>query len=93
MGNFSAMTIEQTFSPATKAYQGRGLAEVAAERKQSPADAFFDIALVDELKTCFLPRLGGDDDESWALRGAVWKDPRTLESASDAGAHLDIIET
>ncbi len=93
MGNFSAMTIEQTFSPATKAYQGRGLAEVAAERKQSPADAFFDIALVDELKTCFLPRLGGDDDESWALRGAVWKDPRTLVGASDAGAHLDMIDT
>jgi N-acyl-D-aspartate/D-glutamate deacylase len=93
MGNFSAMTIEQTFSPATKAYQGRGLAEVAAERKQSPADAFFDIALADELKTCFLPRLGGDDDESWALRGAVWKDPRTLVGASDAGAHLDMIDT
>ncbi len=42
MGNFSAMTIEQTFAPATKAYQGRALAEVAAERGQSAADAFFD---------------------------------------------------
>lgn len=93
MGNFSAMTIEQTFAPATKAYQGRALAEVAAERGQSAADAFFDIALADELRTCFLPRLGGDDAESWALRGAMWKDPRTLVGASDAGAHLDMIDT
>ncbi len=93
MGNFSAMTIEQTFSPTTKAYQGRALAEVAAERGQRPADAFFDIALADELRTCFLPRLGGDDEESWALRGAMWKDPRTLVGASDAGAHLDMIDT
>ncbi|MCC6296567.1 MAG: amidohydrolase family protein [Pseudomonadales bacterium] len=93
MGNFSAMTIEQTFAPQTKAYQGRALAEVAAERGQSPADAFFDIALADELRTCFLPRLGGDDEESWALRGAMWKDPRTLVGASDAGAHLDMIDT
>ena len=93
MGNFNAMTIEQTFAPETKAYQGRALAEVAAERGQSPADAFFDIALADGLRTCFLPRLGGDDEESWALRGAMWKDPRTLVGASDAGAHLDMIDT
>lgn len=93
MGNFSAMTIEQTFAPETRTYQGRALAEVAAERGQSPADAFFDIALADELRTCFLPRLGGDDEESWALRGAMWKDPRTLVGASDAGAHLDMIDT
>jgi len=93
MGNFNAMTIEQTFAPENRAYQGRALAEVAAERGQSPAEAFFDIALADELRTCFLPRLGGDDEQSWALRGAVWKDPRTLVGASDAGAHLDMIDT
>lgn len=93
MGNFKAMAIEQTFSPETRVYQGRALAEVAAERGQSPADAFFDIALADDLRTCFLPRLGGDDEESWALRGAMWKDPRTLVGASDAGAHLDMIDT
>ena len=30
---------------------------------------------------------------SWQLRAKVWRDPRTLIGASDAGAHLDMIDT
>ncbi len=93
MGNFARMTIEETFSPENAAYEGRTVAEVAAELNISPGEAFFDIAVADDLKTTFLPNLGGHDDESWQLRGEVWKDPRTLVGASDAGAHLDMIDT
>ena len=93
MGNFARMTIEETFSPENAAYEGRTVAEVASELGISPGEAFFNIAVADDLKTSFLPNLGGHDDESWQLRGEVWKDPRTLVGASDAGAHLDMIDT
>lgn len=93
MGNFARMTIEETFSPQNAAYQGRTVAEIASELGMSPGEVFFDIALADDLKTTFLPNLGGHDDESWQLRGEAWKDPRTLVGASDAGAHLDMIDT
>ena len=40
-----------------------------------------------------MPVLPGDDDESWKVRAEIWKDPRTIVGASDAGAHLDMIDT
>ncbi len=92
-GNFKRMLVEETFSDATADYQGRILGELAEEMGKEPSDLFFDIAIADNLKTTFLPNLGGNDEESWALRGEIWKDPRTLVGASDAGAHLDMIDT
>jgi N-acyl-D-aspartate/D-glutamate deacylase len=93
IGNFSRMLVEETFSEETANYQGRIIGELAEELSKEPSDIFFDIAVADDLKTTFLPYLGGDDEESWQLRGEVWRDPRTLVGASDAGAHLDMIDT
>ncbi|HAD09611.1 MAG TPA: aminoacylase [Porticoccaceae bacterium] len=92
-GNFKRMLVEETFTDATAKYQGQVIGDIAQEEGKEPSDVFFDIAVADDLKTTFLPNLGGDDDESWALRGQAWKDPRTLVGASDAGAHLDMIDT
>lgn len=92
-GNFKRMLVEETFSETTKTYEGRVIGDIAQEEGREPSDVFFDIAVADDLKTTFLPNLGGDDEESWQLRGKVWKDPRTLVGASDAGAHLDMIDT
>ena len=39
------------------------------------------------------PPAAGDNDESWALRQALWNDDRCLIGASDAGAHLDFLAT
>lgn len=93
MGNFKRMLVEETFSDATGKYKGRLIGDIAQEEGKEPSDVFFEIAVADDLKTTFLPNLGGDDDESWALRGQAWKDPRTMVGASDAGAHLDMIDT
>lgn len=93
VGNFERMLVEETHSPETKAYEGRMLGDLAKELAKSASDLFFDIAVADDLRTIFLPSLGGHDDDSWALRGEVFKDPRTLVGASDAGAHLDMIDT
>src|SRR5207244_207716 len=39
------------------------------------------------------PPARGDDPESWRLRSDVWRDPRVVVGASDAGAHLDMLST
>lgn len=92
-GNFKRMLVEETFSDKNAPYQGRIIGELAEEMNKEPSDIFFDIAVADDLKTTFLPDLGGRDEESWALRGEVWRDARTLVGASDAGAHVDMIDT
>jgi len=40
-----------------------------------------------------MPMPFGTDDASWKLRAQVWRDPRALVDASDAGAHLDRIDS
>ena len=87
------MTIVETFSEETRSFAGRNLGEVAAELGKSPFATMLDLALLDDLKPSFMPRTPGDDDESWKLRAEVWQDPRSIVGASDAGAHLDMINT
>ena len=91
--NWSLYRIDEAFSPETKAYEGRTVGEIAAEESKDPLDVLLDIAVTDQLKTSFKPDMPGDDDESWAMRAKVWQDERTLIGASDAGAHLDMIDT
>jgi N-acyl-D-aspartate/D-glutamate deacylase len=87
------MVVDETFSESNRALRGRRLGEIADEQGKSAFDAMLDLALSEDLRTSFLPHIPGDDDESWKLRGEVWRDPRTLIGASDAGAHLDMINT
>jgi N-acyl-D-aspartate/D-glutamate deacylase len=82
-------TIGDTFSAANQGLKGRRVAEVAAERGQSPTDALFDIAIADELRTVLWPGSRGDSAESWQLRAQAWQDEHVLIGGSDAGAHLD----
>jgi N-acyl-D-aspartate/D-glutamate deacylase len=87
------LRIDEVFCPANQRFRGRRLGEVAQELGKRPFDALLDLALADDLKTSFLPFIPGDDPESWRLRAEVWRDPRTVIGASDAGAHLDMIDT
>ncbi len=87
------LTIAEVFCEANQPYRGRNLGEVARELHKAPFDAMLDLALADDLRTSYMPFIPGDDPESWKLRGEIWRDPRTLIGASDAGAHLDMIDT
>jgi N-acyl-D-aspartate/D-glutamate deacylase len=51
-----------------------------------------DIAVADELRTVFSLASAGRDDQSWGRRAALWRDERTVIGASDAGAHLDLLD-
>jgi N-acyl-D-aspartate/D-glutamate deacylase len=87
------MLVEETFAPANERYRGRNLGELAREAGVPTFELMVEIALADDLRTSFKTPAFGDDDASWELRRQVWRDPRALLGASDAGAHLDMIDT
>jgi N-acyl-D-aspartate/D-glutamate deacylase len=87
------MTIEETYAPANAKYRGRNLGECAREAGKPTFDLMVEIALADDLRTSFRTPSFGDDAASWEMRKRVWRDPRALIGASDAGAHLDMIDT
>jgi N-acyl-D-aspartate/D-glutamate deacylase len=86
-------TIDQVRDPALEKFKGRTIGEIASELGKQPFDTLLDIAIEDGLYTYFMPLTIGTDDESWKIRGRLWTDDRTVIGASDAGAHLDMIDT
>jgi N-acyl-D-aspartate/D-glutamate deacylase len=74
-------------------WQGKPLSDYAAERGLSAFDALFDLAVEDDLWATFAPPPMGDDAASWAMRKQVWEAPYVLLGGSDAGAHLDLLDT
>ena len=91
--NWANFRLDETFAPENAAYQGRTVGEAAEELGKTPFDTMLDIALADDLRTSFMPPSSGDDEESWKLRADAWRDDRTIIGATDAGAHLDMIDT
>jgi N-acyl-D-aspartate/D-glutamate deacylase len=83
----------ETFAAATSQFNGLTVGEVADTLNREPWDVVCDLMIADELRTG-LHLLDRDGDiETWERRRDVWRDPRTLIGASDAGAHLDMISS
>lgn len=93
LAHWERMRIEETFSDANRGLQGRTVGEIAEAKGLSPFDALVEVALADDLRTSFMPPSSGDGLEDWKARGRAWRDDRTVIGASDAGAHLDMIDT
>ncbi len=93
LANWEMFTIDQVQAESLKAYRGRRIGELAKELGKTPFDTIVDIALEDNLQTYFMPPTMGEDDETWRMRADLWRDDRTVIGASDAGAHLDMIDT
>ncbi len=90
---FDEMTVESVANPALKHLEGRSVATIASERGISAMEAFLDVAIDDELLTCFRTAAAGDDDAGWQQRAEYWQDPRVVIGGSDAGAHHDMLAT
>ena len=90
---FGDYQIVSTDSERNKPYLGRTMAEIAVEQSREPLDVLLDIAIEDGLNTVLTIDFGGQDSSTFALRGRIWADDRTLIGASDAGAHLDQIDS
>ena len=95
ISDWNRWAVHATFNPANKALEGRTLGDIANEQGKGAFDVMLDLALEEGLRTSFIPLdfAGGDDESLWALRGKLWADERTVIGASDAGAHLDMIDT
>jgi N-acyl-D-aspartate/D-glutamate deacylase len=74
---------------------GRSVADVATERGTDAVDVLLDVVLPDSLPlTTVFPSLVpslGVTDESWRVRGEIWRDDRVVLGGSDAGAHVDVM--
>jgi N-acyl-D-aspartate/D-glutamate deacylase len=75
-------------NPELKQYEGRTVGEIAEERGQDPNDAFFDLAVADNLQVKFVVPRANTDPVQLA---DMMRDSRTLIGLSDAGAHLDML--
>ncbi|MEZ5503858.1 MAG: amidohydrolase family protein [Halioglobus sp.] len=93
MSGWAGYTVDEVALPHNKHLEGRTIGDIAAELGKAPFDTLLDLAIEEELKTSFIPLRYGDDDASWQTRVAAWNDTRTVVGASDAGAHLDMIDT
>jgi N-acyl-D-aspartate/D-glutamate deacylase len=85
--------VVEVHSAANRSYVGREVGEIAQQQGKRPFDVMIDLALADGLKTSFMPPPGGTDAASYRLRAKLWTDDRTVVGASDAGAHMDMIDT
>lgn len=93
LANWENFKVDQAQKESLKPYCGRRIGEIAAELGKTAFDTLIDIAVEDDLRTYFMPPSMGEDDATWKLRGELWHDDRTVIGASDAGAHLDMIDT
>ena len=85
--------IEGVGSAGNARLVGQTIGHVAAARGTTAFDTLFDIGVEENLDFVFSGPVMGADQDSWALREAVWNDPHVLIGASDAGAHLDMFNT
>jgi N-acyl-D-aspartate/D-glutamate deacylase len=90
LARWDRFTVAEAFTDETRASEGRTIGEIAAARGVEPFDALLDIVVADGLRTGLRPALPAEDDATWQARAAVWRDPRAVVGASDAGAHLDM---
>jgi N-acyl-D-aspartate/D-glutamate deacylase len=80
--------IKEVTNPALKAAEWKTIADIAQQRGVAPLDAFFDIALEDDLGLDYLLPLLDINEERVAKK---FSDPRTLIGISDSGAHVDML--
>ncbi|HXC37675.1 MAG TPA: amidohydrolase family protein [Burkholderiales bacterium] len=85
--------LAEVFHADYKRFQGQTVGEAARVLGRAPFDTMLDIVVADGLRTSLQMPMRGDDDETWRMRGEAWLDGRTIVGASDAGAHLDMIDS
>jgi N-acyl-D-aspartate/D-glutamate deacylase len=93
LAHWADKELVETFSAETKRYEGRIVGEIATREGKDPFDVLCDIACADELRTQFITPRRPSTRADWEARVQVFRDPRAVIGASDAGAHLDMIAT
>ncbi len=86
-GDAAPLRVHAVRSPAFGHFEGQTVAAVARAMGKDVVDAFFDLALDDDLKTRFTVATVNTDAAAVA---EIFSHPLTLLGLSDAGAHLTL---
>jgi N-acyl-D-aspartate/D-glutamate deacylase len=79
------MILEEAQRPANRSLQGRSVAEIAAQQKKEPLDAFLDVVVDEELATVWtLGEINSDTEAVAQILGS----PYAVVGLSDGGAHV-----
>ena len=85
-GNWDGVSILDADDPGLRKHIGSSVEAIASARGQDPFEAFFDVALEDDLQMQFGYTLAEDEGRAPALL-----DENQLIGLSDAGAHLTLL--
>lgn len=85
LGNWNHIEVGQTMRPEHAALEGMTLHALATQRGTDPVDAFFDLALSENLETHFVGKFFNNNDDGVA---PLLKHRASVITLSDAGAHL-----
>lgn len=81
--DWKRVMIDQVTSPALTPYEGKSVAEAAAQRAEEPLDSFLNIAIEDQLETWFVITFAEEERISRFVA-----DSRLMIGLSDGGAHV-----
>jgi N-acyl-D-aspartate/D-glutamate deacylase len=87
-GNWSRIAVHEVKSPALKGYEGKTVAEIAAEEGKDGVDAFLDLTLADDLENEFTMKSFNSRPERMA---EILNNRDMLLGLGDGGAHLDML--
>jgi len=93
VNNWEIYIVVEAFAAENKRFEGRRIDDIARELGKSPFDTLLDIVVSDELRTSVMRQASGDDALGYKLRSELWHDDDVIVGASDAGAHMDMIDT
>jgi N-acyl-D-aspartate/D-glutamate deacylase len=86
--DWNRITVHEVKSPKLKSYEGKTVAEIAAERGIDGIDALLDVTLEDDLENEFTV-------QSWNTRidrmSELLNDKSVILGLGDGGAHLDML--
>src|SRR5258705_7295208 len=87
-GNWERITVHEVKSPQLKKWEGRTVAEIAAESGKDGVDAFLDLTLADDLDNEFTMISFNNRVDRMA---EILNNPAMLLGLGDGGAHLDML--
>ncbi len=87
-GEWEKVHVVETVHPRNRSLEDRSLQQLAAETGKHPLDVLLDLSLDEDLQTVFTAVLLNSDEEAV---GRMIRDPNSLLSLSDAGAHLTFL--
>jgi N-acyl-D-aspartate/D-glutamate deacylase len=91
--NWPAFVLRGLSQPHNVRWNGQRLGECAGAIGKKPLDALFDLAVEENLGVSFARTAESTDERSWAIRRELWRDSRCMIGGSDAGAHLDMLNS